>query len=502
MSRQNGANLAPEIHPEIHERDRTANGANGTVPPAPARPFDRPAILKQSPLWSRAIVWTVVSVTTLTILWACFAKFEEAVPAQGKLEPTGTVKDVQAPVGGVVKRVHVKEGQRVEQGALLITFDQTTARAQFEALQKRRATLVRENQIYRAQMGDPQAASGKLPPEMAALAKNRNTLLAENQIYQATQGGAVSSFPLNPSLQARQQEVNSRVANTRLEMAQLQRQLNQAEIQLKGARENLATNEKILSDINQVYLEGGIPRIQYTRQQQEVRDNQTEVDRLEQEIERLQLDIVQSQQQLGNTLSQSQADNERRIAEIDSQLGKFLVDNQQQIQQIDSELSQTQQTLNYQELRAPVDGIVFDLKASGPGYVVGSANAVEPILQLVPQEGLVARVFITNRDIGFVKEGMTVDVRIDSFPYSEFGDVEGKLVRIGSDALPPDQVHPFYRFPAEIELDRQAIEINERDIPLQSGMSVSANIKVRKRTVISIFTDLFTKKIDSLKSGR
>lgn len=69
-------------------------------------------------------------------------------------------------------------------------------------------------------------------------------------------------------------------------------------------------------------------------------------------------------------------------------------------------------------------------------------------------------------------------------------------------ALPLDQVHPFYRFPAEIELDLQAIEINEQDIPLQSGMSVSANIKVRKRTVASVFTDLFTKKIDSLKSGR
>jgi len=101
-----------------------------------------------------------------------------------------------------------------------------------------------------------------------------------------------------------------------------------------------------------------------------------------------------------------------------------------------------------------------------------------------------------------VKEGMDVNVRIDSFPFSEFGDIKGKLVWIGGDALPPDQIHPYYRFPAKVKLQRQSLIVNGRSVPLQSGMSISTNIKVRSRPVISIFTELFTRSIESLKSVR
>ncbi len=120
----------------------------------------------------------------------------------------------------------------------------------------------------------------------------------------------------------------------------------------------------------------------------------------------------------------------------------------------------------------------------------------------MPPENLVAQVFITNNDIGFVKSGMPVDVRLDSFPYTEFSDIQGQLIRVGSDVLPPDQAHPYYRFPAEIRLTKQSININGTDVPLQSGMSLSANINLRKRTVMSIFTDKFLGKIESLKYTR
>jgi HlyD family secretion protein len=95
-------------------------------------------------------------------------------------------------------------------------------------------------------------------------------------------------------------------------------------------------------------------------------------------------------------------------------------------------------------------------------------------------------------------------VRIDSFPFSEFGDVKGELVGIGSDALPPDEIHRFYRFPAKIKLKKQSLFIKNRKEPLklQTGMSVSVNIRVRDRTVLSIFTDLFSSKADSLKNVR
>ncbi len=193
------------------------------------------------------------------------------------------------------------------------------------------------------------------------------------------------------------------------------------------------------------------------------------------------------------------ADNDKHIAEIDSQLTKAIVENNKRLDEIDSQLSQTTMNLQYQELNAPVSGTVFDLQAHTAGFV---ANSSQPILKIVPDDGLTAKFFITNKDIGFVKEGMNVDVRIDSFPFSEFGDIKGQLVWIGSDVLPPDQIHRFYGFPAKIRLERQSLLINGRVVPLQSGMSVSVNIKVRQRTVMSIFTDLFTKKMETLKFVR
>ncbi|MBE9129485.1 MULTISPECIES: HlyD family efflux transporter periplasmic adaptor subunit [unclassified Coleofasciculus] len=519
MNERNGANSTQSITVRSPSQSEPVAVATDTKAAprirsaATAPQFDRPVILQQSPVWSRAIVWALVGVTTLTIGWACVAKIEEAIPAQGKLEPTGDVKEVQAPVGGVVEKIEVEEGKRVEAGDTLLTFDQTAARAEFESLQRIRSSLVEENQFYQAQMNgktvalDAENIPVKLPEQIASLTKNRVALMAENQYYQAQLRG--SSVGLSPEqqqrLRASQQEYNSRVAAAELEVQQLNRQLTQTDIQLKDGIKVLEFNQEITERLRKLWEEGAFGELQYLQQQQQTETSASEVERLKKERERLQQAIAQAKARKQNTMALSEeelltkiAENERQLAEIDSQLSKIVFENEKRIKEIDSQLSKTQLTLTYQELQAPASGKVFDLQA-GPGFV---ANSSEPVLKIVPDEGLMAKVFITNRDIGFVKEGMNVDVRIDSFPYSEFGDVKGELIQIGSDALPPDEIYPFYRFPAKIRLDKQSILVNEKEISLQSGMSVSANIKVRQRTVISIFTDLFAKKLDSLKSVR
>lgn len=480
--------------------------------PSP-KPFDRPIILRQSPFWSRAIVWTIVGVTSLSIAWACIAKIEEAVPAQGKLEPKSAVKPVQAPVEGVVKELHIEEGEDVEEGELLVTFDQTTATAEYQSLREIRQKLRAENRFYRSQLqGVPseEPENVDLSPELVTLTENRAALVAENRYYQATLQGESTTPNLNPQQRARfradQTEFDSRAAVTRLEADQLNQQLNQVRVQLANAKNILQVNQEILDRISPLVKDGGISELQYLRQEQEVGTAAAEVNRLEQEEERLKYAITQSQERLRNTVATTDKDaytkiseNEKRVADIDSQLTKVIVENEKRLEEINSQISRIEQTLKYQELRAPVSGKVFDIQATGPGFV---ANSSEPLLKIVPQDNLVAKVFITNQDIGFVNEDMKVDVRIDSFPYSEFGDIKGELVRIGSDALPPNDVYPFYRFPAEISLDQQTLSLAEgREVQLQSGMSVNANIKVRKRRVITIFTDLFTRKIDSLKSS-
>ena len=494
------------------------NGGKSNRSFGKADDFDQSVILQQSPVFSRAIVWVIVTVTAASIIWACVAKIEEAIPAQGKLEPKGAVKEVQAPIAGVVKTIDVKEGQRVEAGDRLLTFDQTAAEAQFQSLQKIRESLLQENQFYTNQLNGahPRLAGQfqlRVPPEIISLTENRASLIAENRLYQAQLDGDISGAGLSPEQLLRLESIlaerRSRVATAQLEVEQLIKQLNQTKVQLTNAKNILSVNQQIVSNIEPLVKEGGFARLQFLKQQQESTTSQADVIRFTQEEQRLTLAIDQAREKLQNTISLSQTDlltkmseNEKRISEINSQLTKIIVENNKKLREIDSQISQAKLTLKYQDLVSPVTGTVFDLKAKGTGFV---ANTSEPILKIVPDEGLIAKVFITNRDIGFLQPGMDVDVRVDSFPYSEFGDIKGHLVRIGSDALPPDQIYPFYRFPAEIKIDKQSISVNNGklgEVVLQSGMSVSVNIKVRNRTVMSIFSDLFVKKLDSLKNVR
>ena len=538
------------------------NGNGGAVKASPEPPsFDRPVIFRQPSLWSKMIIMGIIGVTTFSVGWACFAKVEEAIPAQGKLEPQGAVKEIRAPLGGVVSSIEVEEGERVEKDQILIRFDPTAAQAQLQSLSEVRAALVAETNYYRSNLQGRSASLPEnytVPPELASLTDNRLALVEENALFRAQLTGA-SVSGLNATQQARLQtgnaERNSREAAAQLAISQQQQQLNQvririantqqqilnansqlgnARLQLQSAKDGLAIDSQILSDIAPLAEDGGIANIQLLRQKQEVgsgkarvtqqeaevvnreaelTNQNAELMQLQQEEQRLVLAVAQAQEELLNTVARSQqdpltrmGDNDKRIAEIDSQLNKVIIENEKQINELDSQISQTLVTLDYQEIKAPVSGTVFDLQPTSKGFV---SNTSEPILSIVPDQGLVAQVFITNSDIGFVKECtdpddietcMDVDVRIDSFPYSEFGDVNGKLVEIGDDALPPDQIFPFYRFPATVELEKQTIDVNGKPIALQSGMSLNVNIKTRPRRVITYFTDLFEKKKNNFTS--
>lgn len=506
---------------------QTSNGHGGNgqgpsqVPAQPARQpvapaFDRPVVLRQSPRWARYVVWGIVGVTASTITWACIAQIEEAVPAQGKLEPRGVVQPVQAPVGGVVEEILVQEGETVEKGDVLITLDPRATQAELDALLEVQKSLVAENSFYRSQFEDSAAQPGTpetVSAETSRLTSNRAALIKENQLYSAILSGGITADNISADQQARLRaavgNLESRLSINDLEAGQLAEQLAEVQLRLDNAVEALKVETDILGRISPLVAEGAIAELQEMRQAQEVNNRRTEVDSLREERDRLRIAIRQAREQRAQTAVSSEEDlrnriaaNQNQIANIDSQLTKIIVENEKRLEEINGQVSRLEFALENQELEAPLAGQVFNLKANQPGYV---ANATEPILEIVPNDTLVARVDVTNRDIGFVTQQfyqpdseLKVDVRIDSFPFSEFGDVEGTVVHIASDAMPPDEINPFFRFPVEIELESQTLGDT---LPLQSGMSVSANIKLRKRRVITILSDLFVRKLDSLRNG-
>ncbi len=475
--------------------------------------FSQPSVILERPaLWSRLFVWLLVSSTASALFWAAIAKIDQTVVATGKLEPNGAVKEIKAPTGGVVREIHVKDGEAVKKDKLLITFDPTAPEADLNSLRKVRSSLIQENQFYDL------ATEGKKPlvgsSDLTSLLKLRADLLSENRYYQALINGAnpkatTTEFNTNQSklLAASRAEVRSKVTAARLQIQELEKQRSQAQEELATAKQVLTVNQGILKRITPLATgEGAISQIQYERQKQDVFTKQGDVRRLTDEVKRLAIAIDRAREDLQNTVAGSQkdilsrvAENQKKISEIDTQLSRTRLDNKKKIAEIDAQISKAVQSLQYQQIKAPVNGIVFDLQPRSPGFVVGETQA---ILKIVPNDNLIASVYLTNKDIGFVREGMTVDVRVDSFPSTEFGSIKGKLISLGSDALAPTQERQFYAFPAKIELDRQTLSVNGKPISLQSGMSVNTSIIVRKRPILSILTDLFDKQVKGIESMR
>ena len=175
------------------------------------------------------------------------------------------------------------------------------------------------------------------------------------------------------------------------------------------------------------------------------------------------------------------------------------LEQKNKVAEIENQIKINEVTLRYQNIVSPIKGKVFDLKPQEVGYV---AQNSEPIMKIVPLNKLRAKIEIDSRSIGFVKVGQKADLSIDSFPASDFGVIAGEIKRIGSDALAPEpSLNKGYRFPANVELKEQFLKVNNGDkLQLQPGMSLTANIKLRKVSYLQLLLGVFQDKADSLRS--
>jgi hemolysin D len=192
-------------------------------------------------------------------------------------------------------------------------------------------------------------------------------------------------------------------------------------------------------------------------------------------------------------LATLRADRRRQTALLNQQIQALSA----QAADVSSKLTESRISNRYQQIRSPVDGAVFDLKPTGVGFV---GQGSEPVMKIVPFNALKAKVEVDSSKIGFVRVGQVVDLSVDSFPASDFGVLLGRVARIGSDALPPDQLKQSYRFPVEVRLRSQVLALKGgRQLPLQVGMSLTANIKLRKVTYLQLLLSDFKDKANALK---
>ena len=220
-------------------------------------------------------------------------------------------------------------------------------------------------------------------------------------------------------------------------------------------------DSQILSSLASLKEEGAISKLEYLKQKLKLQESESKFNQ-----------------------SQIQLDRQNSIF-------------QSELADLKGNFAQNMVTLKNMSIRSPVNGVVFDLKPTTSGY---AAQMTDTILKIVPLGELEARVEIPSKDIGFVSEGMDVDISIDSFPASDFGVIKGKVSRIGSDALQTEQNSSFSTFPASVKLGNQKLLLKDKtSLDLKVGMSLNANVKLRKVSYLQLLLTTFKNKTDSLK---
>jgi HlyD family secretion protein len=409
--------------------------------------FNQTVLLRKQNRGSSVMVWAGVGTVALLGLWAVTAPLAETIAVEGKLEPGNPTRRVDTPVPGVVEEVLVEEGQTVRKGDPLVRFDLREPRSRLEAAESIRQRLLNENQIVAATLGDPSATSA----------------LTANQRLQ---------------LSSQAEEFSSRQEAARQE-------LRKSEERLAGERTNLATYQNIANRIANLVAQGAASEVQLLEARQRVQQTESAIAQEQREIARLESSLV-------NTGATTNVELRRKVEE-----------NLRQIAQLDNDIRQARQQIQFGLLTSPADGIVFDIEVS-PGSVVAqgtgtSADAAgKSLMKVVPNDALRARVYLPNEAIGFVRPGLRADLQIQAFNASDFGTVPAVVERVGSDALPADEQRQVLGtdstglyYPAVMRLERQTIPLNNSEAPLQAGMRLTANIALRERRFINIFTGFF-----------
>ena len=177
-----------------------------------------------------------------------------------------------------------------------------------------------------------------------------------------------------------------------------------------------------------------------------------------------------------------------------SQEIKFIQDN---LFNYKTQLEEIEDILKYSIIKSPIAGYVYEINAKDKGFVIG---ANQDILKIVPQENLEALVFVNSKDIGFILTGQEVELNIDSYPAADFGGVDGIISFISANSRKINDTDNNLFYEVKVTLKNQLIELNSgKNLPLKPGMSLSANIKLRRLSYLQLLFNLFTDKSRSIQ---
>ncbi len=425
---------------------------------------------------SRAVAGTIIAFFCVAVGWAFWGKVDIVSSATGKIIPTGRTKTIQPLEIGVVRAIHVQDGQSVQAGDVLIELDPTTSMAERDHLTSDLVAIQLDVARLRAALSDsPDALAAFIPPAGATPA-----LVALHR-----------QFLLNQT------------AEQRAKLAALDRQQAQRE----------AERTTVTATIGK--LEASIPLL---RQRLEVRKylKDREYGSKLTYLETLQ-DLTEHEQELTAeaTLAAIIETRNQAGAEYRRTLFGELAIAEQKSAGLAQDLIKAEQRSQSQMLSSPVDGVVQQLQVTTIGGVVTPA---QQLMVVVPADSrLEVEAMVQNRDIGFVEVGQPAEIKIDTFNFTKYGLLHGPVVTISQDAIARDRMTAERDKPlastgngqpsgqelvyaARISLDSAQMQVEEKMVNLAPGMAVTVEIKTGSRRLIEyILSPLMRYKQETLR---
>ncbi len=385
--------------------------------------------------------------------WSIFAKMDIVVTGTGKVIPRGKVKLVQPLEPGIVTAIHVRDGQLVKKGELLISMDSTdvvtdlaTTRKDLDKIGldilRLRAELSGDTSEFMSvseEMGDKYAVHANLltssvmshREHLASLDKQISSLTAEKQSVEAEKKRNEISYPLARELYSRKKKLAEKRLISKAEFIEEQ-------IALNNARQNLKASVSMLDEVSS---------------------------RLDKAVEERALANTQYRRDLLSRLTEAENEKERLTQQL--------------------EKAKNRQT--HFELRAPSDGIVQQLAVNNTDSVV---TAAQTLLVVVPlDDGLEIEAQILNKDIGYVHKGQDVSIKVAAYPFTKYGDLPGRIEWVANDAVMDEQAGPVYPVKISVSSYKLPNIVQGREGFISPGMIVTADIKVGKRRVFEYFLD-------------
>ena len=382
--------------------------------------------------------------------WAALTPITQVVNASGEVIPEGEVNVIQHLEGGIVSRVDVSEGEEVRKGEVMLELNPKLVGSEYEATEQQLKNLLLQQQQLQAAIRGERV----LPPTDGI-----------------KDGNKVSKAQINL--------LNSRLDNTG--------------DQIKASKEIVAEKRAEVTGLNNqiaLYLEQRAMWASLVASGAASRLNLLDIDTKLAEMRGARNESLKA-------LSQAEANfsgvKSGLVFEQNSQIAQLV--NEEAV--VAENIKKVRNQLERTKIISPVDGVVSDLRFKAPGAVVGPGAVVLSVVPNTTQRYVEVRV--PSGDIGFVRPGQKVDVKLQPFDSTIYGSVPGRVLSIGGNSVQDPDDRQYY-FKARIQLDRQFVDVANRKYPIAVGMPLVADIKGPQRSVLRYIFQPFTRTLDSALS--